>query len=237
MKFLSVILLVLFTQVLTIAAQDSADWEMRAREVRAAVEKMVAAGHTKVMGVRKDLRVFEGSILRNNNEDYVIKPKKKSSRRSVETIKYSDVLEIEGTGFVLSYFPDPNQKPFADWTAVRRLQHGDSLDIDLEGNDSAFGVLLKISETDITLLDGNRNVVVARDRIVRILLARRDTPGAKRILKGAAGGAGSVKSGSAGSSTGAAIVNTALMTAGAVAGAVNAAAKRWPNDRLLIYAK
>lgn len=230
-------MLVLFTQALTVAAQDVVDMEARAREVRAAAEKMVAAGHKKVIGVRNDLRVFDGRVLQTNSEEFVIKPTKKNSRRSIESIKYRDVLEIEGNGFVLSYFPDPNQKPFADWTAVRRLQHGDSLDIDLVGNDSAFGVLLRTSETDITLVDGNRNKVVARDRIVRVLLARRDTPGAKRILKGAARGANSVKPGSAGSSPGAAIVDTALIAAGAVAGAAHAAVKRWPNDRLLIYAK
>ena len=237
MKCLPFILLILFSQVLTTAGQDTVDWEARAGEVRAAVERMVATGDKKVIGVRKDLRVFQGTVIRNNSDEFVIKPKKKSSGRSIESVRYSNVLEIEGDGFVLSYFPDPNQKPFADWAAVRRLQHGDSLDIDLEGNDSAFGVLLKTSAADLTLLDGNRNVVVPRDKIVRVLLARRDMPGAKRILKGAASGAGAVKPRNSGSSPGAAIVETAIMAGGAIAGAGSAAAKRWPNDRLLIYAK
>ena len=72
---------------------------------------------------------------------------------------------------------------------------------------------------------------------MRVLLARRDTPGAKRILKGAASGAGAVKPRNSASSPAAAIVETAIMAGGAIAGAGSAAAKRWPNDRLLIYAK
>ncbi|MEP7148085.1 MAG: hypothetical protein ABI857_04315 [Acidobacteriota bacterium] len=236
MKRLSIVLLIVLTQAYGIAAQTSDDSKRREAEIREAVTTMMGPGDS-VMGVRTDLRVFKGKLIRSDDKEFVIKPKKKSSGSGTESVRYSGVLEIEGKRVSLSYFPDPNQKPFSDWSSVRRLTHGDSLDIDLVGNESAFGVLLKTSETDLTLLDGNRNVVVGRDQIVRILLARRDTPGAKRILKGAAKGASAAKPGRGSTSTGAAIVDTVIMAGAALAGAASAAVKSWPNDRLLIYAK
>ena len=235
MKRMYVLLLLVLFQTYYIAAQTSDKDTRRENEVRDAVTTTMQPGD-KVMGVRTDLRVFEGKLIRSDDKGFVVGPKKKSSRR-VESIKYANVLEIDAEGVSLSYFPDPNQKPFADWSAVRQLAHGDSLDIDLVRNKSAFGVLLRTSDTDLTLLDGNRNVVVSRDDIVRILLARRDAPGAKRILKGAGKGADMARPTGKDSSLGAGIVHAAIMVGGAAVGAVSAAAKRWPNDRLLIYAK
>ena len=187
MKRQSVLLLLLLFQAYNITAQTSDEDKRRESEVREAVKTLMGPGD-KVTGVRTDLRVFQGKLIRSDDTGFVIKPKKKS-KLSVESVKYSSVLEIDGERVSLSCFPNPNQKPFADWSAVRKLAHGESLDIDLTGNESAFGVLLKTSEADLTLMDGNRTVVVSRDKITRILLARRDTPGAKRILKGAGKGA------------------------------------------------
>lgn len=235
MKHRPFLFLLLLIQVYCIVGQTPDYSKRRESEIREAVTTMMGPGD-KVRGVRTDLRVFEGKLVRSDDKGFVIEPKKKSAL-GVESVKYASVLEIDGERVSLSYFPDPNQKPFDDWSAVRRLTHGDSLDIDLLGNKSAFGVLLRTSETDLTLLDGNRNVVVEREQILRVLLARRDAPGAKRILKGAAKGAKTTGPSRGDSSLGAAVVNTAIMAGGAVAGAVSAAAKRWPNDRLLIYAK
>ena len=55
-------------------------------------------------------------------------------------------------------------------------------------------------------------------------------------LKGAAKGAGSVGRGE-NSNIGAAAVHGAIMVGAATAGAVGAVARRFPNDRFLIYAK
>jgi hypothetical protein len=235
MKGIVFVIVLIVAQSFGAVGQDNAD--DRATEVRKAVARMIAAGDEKVIGVRNDLRVFNGKVIRSDEAEFVIEPKKKTSSRSIENVRFRDVLEIEGKGFLLSYFPDPNQKQFADWGAVQRMHHGDSLEIELDGNQSAFGVLLKTSATDITLIDGNRNRVVGRDQVVRVFLARRDTPGAKRILKGAGKGAGAMKPSGDASSPAAALIDTAIMAGGAAAGAVSAAAKRWPNDRLLIYAR
>ena len=193
----------------------------------------------KVKGVRFDLRIFEGKIVIFDDDGFSIMSDKEKSSGKLTKIKYVDVIEVETKNTLLSYFPDPKQKAFAEWSAVRKLTHGDSLDIDLVSKEQLFGVLLKTSDSDLTIMQGNEQLVVKRENVARILLARRDTPEAKKILKGAGKGAASVGQGGRGDHPHAAgaIVDAAIIAGGAAAGAVKAVATRYPNDRLLIYAK
>src|SRR5688572_21831956 len=118
MKHLSLTILVMLIQAFGVAAQSNDEKERRAQEVQTAVSTMIAAGNDKVIGVRNDLRVFEGKLIQNVHDRFVIETKKTGR---LDSVKYADVLEIEGKDIFLSYIPDPNLKPFADWNAIRRL--------------------------------------------------------------------------------------------------------------------
>ena len=204
----------------------------RAEEVRAALEKASISGEISISGVLFDMRTFEGKLFRMDDDSFMVV----SKRRSSLSIKYGQVLELNGGGIAISYFPDPDLSPFADWTAVKKLTYGDRLEIDqIEGTD-IVGVLLRVSDTGLTLVDGNRTREVKQDAVKRIFLARLETHSVVKALKGAAKGAGSVGR-SNNSSIGAAAVNGAIMVGAATAGAIGAVARRFPNDRLLIYAK
>ena len=219
-------------------AQNDTERTKRAEEVQTAIEKAVADNQLKVKGVRYDVRIFEGKIVIFDDEGFSIASEKEKSSTKLIKIKYRDVIELETKSTLLSYFPDPDQKPYAEWAAVRNLVHGDSLDIDLASKEQLFGVLLKTSDSDLTIMQGNETLIVKRENVARILLARRDTPAAKKILKGAGKGVTTVgpPRGDHPHPAGA-IVDGAIFAGAAVAGAVSAAAKRWPNDRLLIYAR
>ena len=239
MKHGTPVVLCLALLVSVASAQSDTERKKQAEEVQIAVEQAINNGQPKVKGVRYDVRIFEGKIVIFDDDGFSIVPEKGNSAGKLIKIKYRDVIELETKSTLLSYFPDAEQKPFGDWAAVRKLSHGESLDIDLVSKEQLFGALLKSSESDLTIMQGNEQLVVKRETIARILLARRDTPEAKKILKGAGKGAASVGQGGRGDHPHAAgaIVDAAIIAGGAVVGAVAAAATRGPNDRLLIYAK
>lgn len=204
----------------------------RASEVRTALEKAGQSGDVSVNGVLFDMRTFNGKLIRMDDDSFTVV----SKRRSTFTIRYRQVLELNGRGIAISYFPDPDLSPFADWNAVKKLTYGDTLEIDQIEGTNIVGVLLRVSDTGLALIDGNRTREVNRDAIKRIFLARLESNSVVKGLKGAAKGAGSVGRGE-NSNIGAAAVHGAIMVGAATAGAVGAVARRFPNDRFLIYAK
>ncbi len=239
MKYGTLVVLYLAFLISAVSAQSDSERKKQSGEVQAAIEKAVDDGQLKVKGVRYDLRIFEGKIIIFDDEGFSIASDKEKSATKLTKIKYAEVIELELKDSLLSYFPDPKEKPYAGWAAVRKLTHGESVDIDLVSTEQLFGALLKTSDSDLTIMQGNEQVVVKRENVARILLARRDTPEAKKILKGAGKGAGRVSSGGSrgGGDIGTAIVETAIIAGGAAAGAIKAVATRYPNDRLLVYAK
>ena len=217
-------------------AQGNNDRPAQALEVKAAIEKATANGKVRARGVRYDLRLFDGEIAFSDERSFTITPRKKKGSQGPMTIPYNDVIELETEATFLSFFPNPDQKPFAEWSGVEKLLHGESVDIDLIDKEQLFGVVLKTSDSELTIMQGNKTLSLKRESVARVLLARRDTPEAKKILRGAGKGAGSVPTHRAAGPV-EAIVQTAILAGGAIAGGVAAAAKRYPNDRLLIYAK
>ena len=216
-------------------AQGDNDRAKQALEVRRAVEQSTADGKVRVKGVRYDLRLFDREVIFVDGRSFILRPRNSKIAKTI-VMPYEQVIELTINGTTLSFFPDPDQKPFAEWSAVKTLSHGDSVDIDLVDKEQLFGALLKISDSDLTIMQGNETLVINREKIARILLARRDTPEAKKVLKGAGKAASSVGKGG-GSGTGAAIVHGAIILGATAAGALGALAKRFPNDRLLIYSR
>jgi len=218
-------------------AQTDSQSSSQTEEVRAAVYSLRQSGELSINGVLYDMRTFEGKLIHVDDESFSVNLKKGSKRRGMMTIRFKQVLELTGKGVSISYFPDPNLTPFADWTAVKKLTYGDTLEVERAGGGNVFGVLFRVSDTSVTVMDGNRPKEIKRDEVKRIFLARRESHSIAKAVKGAGKGAGSVGRGSGSNQIGAAAVEGAIRVAAATAGAVGAVARRSPNDRLLIYAQ
>lgn len=206
-------------------------------EIRTAIERLWQSGEPSINGVLYDMRTFGGKLIHMDDESFSVKLKKGSRQRGLMTIKFRQVLELNGNGVSISYFPDPNLTPFADWNAVRKLVYGDTLEVERIVGGNVFGVLFRVSDTSITLMDGNRPKEMKRDEVKRVFLARRESHSIGKALKGAGKGARSVGRGSGSDQIGAAAIEGAIRVGAATAGAVSAVARRSPNDRLLIFAQ
>ena len=211
----------------------------RTEVIRAALEKAHQSGKRSIKGVLFDMRVFDGKLVRVEEDSFTVDSKRKNLPRVLMAIKYDRVLELKGRGIALSYFPDPDLSPFGDWNLLKKLSHGDTLEIDrIEGTNIA-GVLLRVSDTGVTFIDGNRTKEIRKDEISRIFLARREPHSVSKVLAGAGRGAGAIGGPGDSSSIFAAAIYGAILAAAATVGAIDAIAKaqKSPNDRLLIYAK
>ena len=208
-----------------------------AEEIRIALERLRQSGEPSINGVLFDMRTFNGKLIRVGEDTFTVDSKREFLPRAIMTIKFTQILELSGNGIAISYFPDPDLSPFADWNAVKKLTYGDMIEIDRYSGGGVFGVLLRVSDTTVTLMDGNRTREIRQDDVKRLLLARREPHSVGKALKGAGEGARSVGRGSGSSEIGAAAVEGAIRVGAATAGAVGAVARRYPNDRLLIYAK
>jgi hypothetical protein len=217
--------------------QTDAQKSLRTDEIRLALERLRQSGELSIDGVLYDMRTFDGKLIYVEHDSFTIDSKRKSLPRSIMTINFKQVVELNGKGVSISYFPDPDISPFADWDAVKKLTYGDTVEIDRVSGGDIVGVLFRVSEAAVTLMDGNRTKEIGKDDVKRLFLARREPHSIGKALKGAGKGARSVGRGSGSSQIGAAAVEGAIRIGAATAGAVGAVARRSPNDRLLIYAR
>jgi len=214
----------------------------RADEVKTAVERLSALRDVRVRGVLFDMRVFDGKFIDKDDSTFTVDSKRRGQPRSVMVIKYEQVLELVGPGIAISYFPDPDTAPYSSWDELKRIASGDTLEIDLLDGKGAMGVFIRVTEAEIALLDGNKNVLIKRKGIKRVFLARREPHSLKKAARGAGKAAGTVRpaepaSRTLGSSAGAAMINGAILLGTAAAGAIHSVGRPSPNDRLLLYAK
>lgn len=223
-------------------AQTDPSKGSRADEVKTAVERLSALRDVRVRGVLFDMRVFDGKFLDKDDHTFTVDFKRRGQSRSVMVIKYEQVLELVGPGIAISYFPDPDTAPYSTWDELKRIAYGDTLEIDRLDGTGAMGVFIQVTESEIVLLDGNKNLTLKREEIKRVFLARREPHSLKKAAKGAGKAAGTVRpaepaSRTLGSSAGAAMINGAILLGTAAAGAIHSVARPSPNDRLLLYAK
>lgn len=238
--------LVLLFQILIFAdvalSQTVPSKPVREAEIKTAVEKLKVEDKPGLTAVLFDMRVIEGKFIRRDDRTFTIDAKRKKLPSAPIEIRYDQVLELIGDGVSISYFPDPDTAPYSTWDELKLVAYGDTLEIDRLDGEGAFGIFLRVTESEIFLLDGNKTISVKRDEIKRVFLARREPHSLTKARKGAAKASRSVRpaepaSRTIGSSAGAAVVNTAVLAGTATAGAISSVARRSPNDRLLIYAK
>ena len=175
------------------------DRDEQARIVKAAIGGIAAKPKAKVEIVTRELRRIEGRIEGVYPDYFVILPKGQKKplitigapyRPKRYNIAYRDVLQFEAKALAISFVPNPNRKPFASWDEVSSLGVGVPLQIDLSDGKRAYGALLIGKENSLTLMRGNRQIEISRDRVTRIyrITADNSTIMAK-ILAGAQTGA------------------------------------------------
>ncbi|HSI87661.1 MAG TPA: hypothetical protein VK918_01315 [Pyrinomonadaceae bacterium] len=223
-------------------AQADPPKPIRAAEVKTAVEKLSALRDVRVRGVLFDMRVFDGKFTDKDDNTFTVDSKRQGLPRSVMVIKYEQVLELVGPGIAISYFPDPDTAPYSTWDELKRIVYGDTLEIDRVDGTGTMGVFIRVTGSEMVLLDGNKDVSIKREEIKRVFLARREPHSLKKAAKGAGKAAGTVRpaepaSRTLGSSAGAAMINGVILLGTAAAGAIHSVARPSPNDRLLLYAK
>jgi hypothetical protein len=201
-----------------------------------ALEKLRQSGERTINGVLFDMRTFDGKLIRTEGNTFTVDSKRKSLPRSLVTINYKQVLELNGKGIRLSYFPPPDLSPFGDWNAVKALTRGDTLDITLSSGGDITAVLFSVSDASLTLMDGDQTKEINQADIRRIFLARREPHSAAKALAGAGKGASAIGRPRSSNPIGAALEG-AIMLGAATVGAVSEVSRRSPNDRLLIFAK
>ena len=188
MKYLVCITLIAF-----LCAGISAQTSNRADEadaMRKVVETITAAQKKpKIDIVLRDLREINGKIIRVYDDSFVVEikqPKKRSitvisigtvpsNPKPLVTIKYRDVLQIEGKGGVLSFVPDPKKTPYSEWNAIPTVGVGTLLQVHTKDGEITNGVFTTWADDRITLTQNNSQTEIAKDDIVRIYQLVGDT--------------------------------------------------------------
>lgn len=164
-----------------IAAQ-TANTSHEADAIKKAVGIIAAAKKPSVDIVLRDLREIDGKIIGVYEDTFVVElkqPKKRgitivtignvpNNRKRPVTIKYRDVLQIEGKGAVLSLVPDPKLTPYSEWNAIPTIGVGAMLQVHTRDGKKTHGVFTTWSDNGIKLMQGNTQTEIARQEIARI---------------------------------------------------------------------
>ena len=179
-KTLFCIALTTFIGVDVVAQTSTTSQEADA--IKKAVGIIAAAKKRNVDIVMRDLREIDGKIIGVYEDTFVVdpkQPKKRSitiisignvpnNRKPPVTIKYRDVLQIEGKGAVLSVVPDPKLMHFSSWEDIPSVGVGAMLQVHTKDGKKTHGVFTTWSDDGITLMQGNTQSEIARQEIVRI---------------------------------------------------------------------
>jgi hypothetical protein len=154
--------------------------------------------------VLNDLREFRGKIVAVYDDIFILEPKKIKTSVKIKVIsigsvpnnqthrriKYSDVLQIEGTNTAISYVPDPAASPYATWDEVSSLVRGDFLQVHRSAGGRIHGVYYRSTPDSVSLMRGNKEVVIPAAEITKVYRVKGDTRSlAAKILTGGTLGA------------------------------------------------
>ena len=153
--------------------------------------------------VLNDLREFEGKMIGVYEDHFVLRPKKKREMKwtviSIGTnpnrnpaifIKYRDVLQIEGKKAVASFVPDPAASPFGTWDQVNEVGRGEFVQVHRVDGKKAYGVFYRSGPDSLSLMEGNKEVIIAVSKISKVYRVKGDTRGlATRMIIGGTRGA------------------------------------------------
>jgi hypothetical protein len=181
MKYLLYLTLVALLSV-GISAQTLSKSD-EAAAMKKAVRMIIAAKKKpNVDVVLRDLRELEGKIVAVYDDSFVVKFKEKHDRgipiitvgnvprhrKPPMMIKYGDVLQIRGKDVVLSFVPDPKLTNYSEWNAISTVGVGALLQIHTHDGKKENGVLTTWTDDRIKLMQGNTEIKIARNDIVRV---------------------------------------------------------------------
>ena len=180
-----------------VLAQDPKDAE-QVEIVKQTVGAIAGSDKKNAEVVLNDLREFEGKVIGVYEDHFVLRPKKKRemkwtvisigtnpNRNSAIFIKYRDVLQIEGKNAVASFVPDPAASPFATWDQVNEIGRGEFVQVHRVDGKKAYGVFYRSGPDSLSLMEGNKEVIIAASRISKVYRVKGDTRGlATRIITG-----------------------------------------------------
>ena len=196
MKTLFLIGIVVFSHFAMPAQSDTRPGEADA--VKKAVGIIAAAEKPNVEIVTRDLRELEGRIIGVYEDTFVVDPKQPkkrgitiisigtvpNNRKPSVTIKYRDVLQIEGKRAVISVVPDPKLTPFSAWDNIPSVGVGAMLQVLRKDGRKTHGVFTTWSDNGIRLMQGNDQAEIPRHEIVRIYQLAGDLDGLAAKLFG-----------------------------------------------------
>ena len=156
--------------------------------------------------VLHDLREFKGKVIGVYEDHFVIRPKGKrdlkwtvpvitigrnpQGKRSAIYIKYRDVLQIEGEKAVASFVPDPAATPHSTWDQVNEIGRGEFVQVHRVDGRKAYGVFYRSGSDSLSLIEGNKEIIIAASKISKVFRVKGDTRGlATRIITGGTRGA------------------------------------------------
>jgi hypothetical protein len=198
------IYVMLFSSLCRSTAAQQPDGSGRNEQIKQAVGIIAVAKKPNVEIVTRDLRELQGKIVGVYKDDFVIEvkqPKKRSitiikignvpsNSKPPVTIKYRDVLQIEGKGALLSFVPDPKLTPYSEWNAIPAVGVGAMLQVHTKDGKKTHGVFTTWANDRLRLMQGNAQTEIQKEEIVRIYQLAGDLDGlASKLFGGGRRGA------------------------------------------------
>ena len=192
---------VLFTPAIVMG--QTADRAEQADIVKQTVGAIAGSKKRQAEVVLHDLREFKGKVIGVYDEHFVLLPKKRREMKwtviSIGTnpnsnpaisIRYRDVLQIEGKTAVASFVPAPAASPFATWDQVNEIGRGEFVQVHRVDGRKAYGVFYRSGPDSLSLMEGNKEVVIAAATISKVYRVKGDTRGlATKMITGGTRGA------------------------------------------------
>lgn len=170
------------------ASAQTPDPAEQAEIVKQTVGAIAGSKNRNTEVVLRDLREFKGKIIGVYPDEFVIRPKGKRDLKwtviSVGTkprgdpavhIRYRDVLQVEGKNAVASFVPDPKASPYSSWSQVEAVGRGEFVQVLLNDGRKKQGVFYRAGHDSLSLMEGNREVIIAADKITKVYRVKGDT--------------------------------------------------------------
>ena len=194
-----VIFAILMACPLTSWSQPPSDPADRAAVVKSAVGTIAGSEKRSAEIILNDLREFNGNITAVYPDHFVLVPAKKGfpkleitvisvgskQPRKVVNIRYSDVLQVSSKSVAVSFVPDPAASPYSDWGTLASVGRGEYLHLRTIHDKSVVGVFIRSTSDSISLMKGNREVVIPSADVEKIYRIKGDARNlASKILTG-----------------------------------------------------
>lgn len=173
--------------------------------VKNAVGTIAGSKQRKAEVVLNDLQEFKGKIIAVYPDHFILEPKTDDGLLTIKIpiitignvskpaglhIKYADVLQLKAKSGVLSFVPDPKATPFSNWDDIGKLGRGEFLQVHVSGGRTIHGVYSRSTADSLSLLRGNKDVVITASDIMKVYRVKGDTRSlATRIAEGGLHGA------------------------------------------------